>query len=75
MLIKVTTTDAAWTKRYGFTVDSDGDALVPVNAYEELVFAGVPMVRFDMKAVARTMPRDWMNRWTMLPAAHVVSAS
>jgi hypothetical protein len=72
--VRITTTDTDWITRNGFDTADNGDALIPVDTYETLTFAKVPMVRFDMKAVTKRMPRDWMNRWTMLPAAHIVTA-
>ncbi len=73
MKVRITTTDTTWITRNGFDTDANGNAIIPVPAnVEHLTFAKVPMIRFDMKAVTRIMPRDWMNRWTMLPAIHVI---
>lgn len=72
--VRITTSDTDWITRNGFATDERGNALIPVHAHETLTFAGVPMIRFDMKATTKRMPRDWMNRWTMIPAAHAAIA-
>lgn len=71
--VRITTTDTDWINRYGFPVDSNGDAIVPVTDVERITFASVPMIRFDLQAAASTLPRDCMNRWAMLPATRVVA--
>lgn len=74
MKVAITTTDTAWITRNGFATDTRGDAIIEVTGtVERLTFANVPMIRFDMQAITRKMPRDWQNRWTMLPAARIVT--
>jgi hypothetical protein len=73
--IKIYTTDNAWIAANAVSPSEHGTAVidVPDAAITRLTFAGAKMVRFDMHTVAPKMPRDWGNRYAMVPARHVVS--
>lgn len=76
MRIAITTKDKAFATQHGTGLDASGDTVitVPDESIERLNFAGAGMIRFDMALVAGgRLPRDWGNRWTMLPQSRIVA--
>lgn len=71
--IEIRTTDTDWAARNA-TPGRNGRVVISVDTVERLPFAGVDMVRFDMQTVAKRLPNDWFNRYTMVPASWVVAA-
>lgn len=69
--VEILTSDAAWAAKHG-TPGRNGRTAIKVADVERVRFARVDMIRFDMQAVAKRLPSDWLNRWTMIPAAHEV---
>jgi hypothetical protein len=76
MRIAITTKDEAFATQHGTGLDASGRTVitVPDASIEWLKFAGASMIRFDMALVAAgRLPRDWANRWTMLPQSRIVA--
>lgn len=69
--IEILTGDTAWAAKHG-KPGRKGRTVVTVADVEPVRFAGVDMVRFDLRSVTRQLPCDWKNRWTMVPATYVV---
>lgn len=67
--VEILTSDTAWAVKHG-TPGRNGRTAVQIAAVERLTFAGADMIRFDLGTVAKRLPRDWGNRWTMIPASH-----
>ncbi|MEU0078520.1 hypothetical protein ABZY58_11540 [Micromonospora tulbaghiae] len=69
MRIRIRTSDSAWADENG-TPATDGETWVPVPAdvVESLTFAGQPMLRFDLREVDGSLPRDWPDPWAQVPA-------
>lgn len=76
MRVTINTKDEAFATQHGTGLDASGRTVitVPDASVERLSFAGADMVRFDMALVAAgRLPRDWGNRWTMLPQSRIVA--
>lgn len=74
MRIRILTTGTRWAATYGEPADGgETTVTVPDAAVEPVTFAGVAMLRFDMRQVSPRIPRDWPNPWAMVPAAHAVT--
>lgn len=76
MRIAITTKDEAFATQHGTGLDASGRTVITVadESVERLNFASAGMIRFDMALVAGgRLPRDWGNRWTMLPQSRIVA--
>jgi hypothetical protein len=77
MIARTYTKDAKWAAQHALTVDGPSAGgyytiRLPLDETKTHrgTFAGVEMIRFDMVAMFGSMPRDWWNRHTAIPAAH-----
>ena len=79
MIVKILTTDEAWSARHALSVvvengnpfahvEIDGDSV------ERLTFGpkNAQMIRFNLSQVAKKLPRDCWNANVMIPAMHIV---
>lgn len=66
--VEILTHDATWIAKYG-RPGRDGRTAITITRYAETTFGPkrTPMVRFDL---GNDIPRDWGNRWTMIPRDH-----
>lgn len=74
MRIRILTSDSRWSAEHGQpTGDGATVVTVPADAVEPVTFAGVAMLRFDLRTISPRIPADWPNPWAMVPAAHAVT--
>jgi hypothetical protein len=76
MRVTINTKDGAFATKHGTGLDASGQTVItiPDESVERLNFASAGMIRFDMALVAGgRLPRDWGNRWTMLPQSRIVA--
>lgn len=74
MRIRIRTADTRWSTANGQPA-ADGMTVitVPDGAVQALTFAGVAMLRFDLRTVSPRIPSDWPSPWAQVPAAHAVT--
>lgn len=81
MIVKIHTSDAAWSAKHAIrVVVENGNSVAHVEiddaSVERLTFGPkrVEHIRFDLRQIAKRLPRDWYNANAMIPTMHIVEA-